>query len=270
MIYIYALIPSKGSVKEIGYIGIAEDLTQRLSQHRCSNEDTAKGQWIKSLRANSQTVDMIVIDRAETRIEAHILENAWILFARRSGWPITNGTSPGQHRDLFAPGFDAAAEIKRITMSHKGEVDRYRSDIQKAQYDANIAILNTKLEAERQARIEAKRRFDFVVNALAKLYVVGMIFLAWSFYTKVSGLYLQSLFAILGILMVGTADMVFKFFMGNIPIYRLDVPEVLTVKSAWLMFYNWWRSLNGTEKLVIAQMIKFVFVYPWLLPMSTQ
>ena len=101
MVHIYALVETGKAIGEVRYIGITGNPIKRLTQHRQSTENNDKGRWVSALRDNGKTVDMILLDTAISRDEAHIRENAWILFARTRGWSLTNSTDPGNHRAIL-------------------------------------------------------------------------------------------------------------------------------------------------------------------------
>lgn len=125
MIHIYGLIEKGKDINQIGYIGLSEKTKGRLQQHRTCVEDTEKGHWIASLRKDGKTVEMILLDSAKDRNEAHIKENAWIIFAKSRGWPITNGTSPGEHRALLETEIrtiEDAIALMRKELNAKDEV----------------------------------------------------------------------------------------------------------------------------------------------------
>jgi len=103
MVHIYALVETGKDIGEVRYIGITSNPIIRLTQHRQSTENNDKGKWVSALRDEGKTVDMILLDTATSRDEAHIKENAWILFARTRGWSLTNSTDPGEHRAILEP-----------------------------------------------------------------------------------------------------------------------------------------------------------------------
>jgi hypothetical protein len=102
MIYIYGLYESGQTVSDIRYIGQSVNPQSRLGDHRCDDACTTKAEWIRSLRKNNKTVNMIILDSATDKAQANAKENAWILFGKRCGWTLVNGTSPGGHRDIFS------------------------------------------------------------------------------------------------------------------------------------------------------------------------
>lgn len=93
-IYIYGLIGRNVAVKGIRYIGITDNPEYRLSSHRKASETTDKAAWVSDLALSGDTVDMIILDQAETRNEARKLEASWIKFAEERGWELTNTIRP--------------------------------------------------------------------------------------------------------------------------------------------------------------------------------
>ncbi len=138
MIHIYGLVESGKQVGQIRYIGITTDPTQRLHQHRTAKEDTDKGRWIANLRKSGKNVDMVLLDSAATRDDAHVKENAWILFARSRGWSITNGTNPGEHRALL-----------------EGEISNIETAISTV---SKVLVENASIKADMLYKLEVERK----------------------------------------------------------------------------------------------------------------
>ncbi len=94
MIYIYGLIDRSAEVKGIRYIGLTSNPQSRLTAHRESTEATTKAAWINELALSGSTVDMVILDQAESREDAHRLEASWIKFAESRCWELTNTIRP--------------------------------------------------------------------------------------------------------------------------------------------------------------------------------
>lgn len=94
MIYIYGLVDRSAEVKGIRYIGLTSNPQSRLTAHRESTESTTKAVWINELALSGRTVDMVILDQAESREDAHRLEASWIKFAESRGWELTNTIRP--------------------------------------------------------------------------------------------------------------------------------------------------------------------------------
>jgi len=93
--YIYGLIdPTDHKIK---YIGRTSRLYQRWQQHVEEVEPTVKGEWIIRLRAAGITPTLLILDQVEHGATGDI-ENWWIEFGRRMGWPLTNSTSSQAHK----------------------------------------------------------------------------------------------------------------------------------------------------------------------------
>lgn len=122
---IYALIDPR--TRQIRYVGQSSDPERRYQQHINAAEDTPKGVWIQELRAMDQLPDFILIDECEDA-EAFYLENWWILIGKRQGWPLTNGTNPGEWRaqEDFKQIFDA--HLKAMEAEHKQALEKMETD----------------------------------------------------------------------------------------------------------------------------------------------
>lgn len=94
MIYIYGLIDRSAEVKGIRYIGLTSNPQSRLTSHRESTDATIKAAWINELAVSGSTVDMVILDQAESREDAHRLEASWIKFAESRCWELTNTIRP--------------------------------------------------------------------------------------------------------------------------------------------------------------------------------
>ena len=140
MKYIYALIDPR--TRQIRYVGQSSDPERRYQQHINTVEDAPKGAWIQELRVMDQLPDFILIDECEDT-EAFYLENWWILIGKRQGWPLTNGTNPGEWRaqEDFKQIFDA--HLKAMEAEHKQALEKMETDaIRAARHDELIKWSN--------------------------------------------------------------------------------------------------------------------------------
>jgi len=133
MIYIYGLYNSKEPVTNIRYIGQAQNPLQRLSGHRNHRDGTQRSQWIQSVQDSGGVVSMIVLDTVETKAQAFIKENAWILFAKSLGWELVNGTNPGEHRSTLLPEFISIQDATSVINDLSGEIWRIASEKESVQ-----------------------------------------------------------------------------------------------------------------------------------------
>lgn len=85
--WIYGLIDP--TLHKICYIGRTYQLYDRLEQHVDELASTAKGEWIKRLRAANIRPTLVILDHFEDGASSAI-EQWWIEFGRRAGWPLTN------------------------------------------------------------------------------------------------------------------------------------------------------------------------------------
>lgn len=93
--YIYGLVdPTDHKIK---YIGRTGHLYQRWQQHVEEIAPTVKGEWIMRLRASGIEPTIIILDQIENG-DVGDIENWWIEFGRRMGWPLTNSTSSLAHK----------------------------------------------------------------------------------------------------------------------------------------------------------------------------
>ncbi len=125
MKYIYGLVDPRN--RQICYVGQSNDPERRFHQHISTIEETPKGVWIQELRTINALPEFILIDECEDG-EAYYLENWWILVGRRQGWPLTNGTNPGEWRaqDDFKQLFDE--HLKAMEAQHKRTLEQMETD----------------------------------------------------------------------------------------------------------------------------------------------
>lgn len=89
--HIYALIDP--DTQQIRYIGKTQNPKQRLAKHLNDKKDTAKCQWVQSLRAQGKKPEMILLDNCEWTTSL-VLEAAWIQTLSEDGFPLTNKKYP--------------------------------------------------------------------------------------------------------------------------------------------------------------------------------
>jgi GIY-YIG catalytic domain len=166
MIYIYGLYNSKEQVTDIRYIGQAQTPTLRLSGHRNSKDGTQRSQWIHAVQDSGGTIAMVILDSAEDKAQAHIKENAWILFGKSLGWQLVNGTDPGEHRSLLAPQFaqvqNAAQvidDLHNALDAERNELIAERSKLQAKHHEVVLQKESTEL-ATLEANVLADRMHD--------------------------------------------------------------------------------------------------------------
>ena len=125
MKHIYGLVDPRD--RQIKYVGQSNDPERRYQQHINAIEDTAKGIWIQGLRTIGQLPEFILIDKCPDE-DAFYLENWWILVGRRQGWPLTNGTNPGEWRaqEDFKQIFDS--HLKAMEVEHKRTLEALETD----------------------------------------------------------------------------------------------------------------------------------------------
>lgn len=172
-VYVYGLIENGRSVSEFRYVGIAESPKQRLAQHRATNEETDKGEWIAGLRSENRTVDMVILGEVEDRESAHAIENAWIIFGRKRGWQLTNSTNPSDYRDILSPDFgqlvDAAADLESMRQYIRASDEEHRRQLlliaenHKVEMDS---VTNEHHNRLQMAITEYKRQIDEANNKL--------------------------------------------------------------------------------------------------------
>lgn len=224
MIYIYGLVESGKSVGQIRYIGITTDPDQRLYQHRFAKEDTDKGRWIAELRKLGKSVNMIVLDSATLRDEAHIKENAWILFARSHGWALTNGTTPGEHRAFLE------AEIAGIE-----DVVSMVDKLMQENAAIKASMLN-EIEVERQRHIAQQKLVDahfskwYQFAVAVTLGIAAAFTLAWalhgySYQDAVSrlGVIEATTFLIGMIIVYPSIALALWFLIKDVPLYKRGI-----------------------------------------------
>lgn len=88
MIYIYGLIDPL--TNQISYVGQSNDPFRRWEEH-CSGDNTLKGEWVRRLKASGITPVVVILDHVHGG-DPFLVENWWIEFGRRMGWPLTNST----------------------------------------------------------------------------------------------------------------------------------------------------------------------------------
>lgn len=130
MIYIYGLHVIGEPVTDIRYVGQSATPSSRLSNHRSDKSDTAKVQWITTVRQAGQDIGMIILDTAQTKDLASAKENAWIIFGRKLGWQLVNGTNPGDHRDFISGEMSIAESALAYANNLAEQVKQMTDDVQ--------------------------------------------------------------------------------------------------------------------------------------------
>lgn len=95
MKYIYALVDPRD--KRIRYIGQTDNLSRRLQEHSKDIAGTVKVRWLAELKALGLVPAVIILGEHDGDYVSY-WENWWIVLGRRQGWPLTNGTNPGEWR----------------------------------------------------------------------------------------------------------------------------------------------------------------------------
>lgn len=168
MIYIYGLCRDGDEISDIRYIGQTNNPKARLAGHRNDKGYTRKARWIKSLRKNGHTVNMVILDSAESRAEANAIENAWILLVQRRGWNLVNSTSPGSHRDMFSPDMsmveqamlqveEYAEQLSQANKDYEVRLDQLREDYTIRLNLAGKAISDLQLVHKQKAELAQKK-----------------------------------------------------------------------------------------------------------------
>jgi hypothetical protein len=89
---IYALIDP--ITKKIRYIGKSERGLERPPEHwaasHLAKDNTHKGRWIKQVIRNGYIPDVAILEIVDDLSRINIIEDEWINFGRRKGWPLTN------------------------------------------------------------------------------------------------------------------------------------------------------------------------------------
>ena len=101
--------------REWRYVGKTEQPNVRFKNHCNEKSDTHRSHWIQSLIRRGRKPRMKIIAEVPTWANWKDCERMWIDYARRSGWPLTNGTEGGD-------GVIATAEVReKISKSRKGQ-----------------------------------------------------------------------------------------------------------------------------------------------------
>lgn len=206
MVYIYGLVSSKDEVGTVGYIGITQNPTERLSQHRADNGSTSKAAWISGLRDAGATVDMVILDAAEDRESAFVKENAWILFGKSRQWPLTNGTSQGERRAILNGEFSRLEDVSIYVAGVEDELTAEK---------AFAARLNDSLTHSLEKEVGYKHDIERIVSCFEQSENQGR-----TFHDSARRLYRTSL--VLSLLIIDTIMAVIAY-MSLVDQYRIDV-----------------------------------------------
>jgi hypothetical protein len=147
-IFIYGLYESDQPVANIRYIGQAVNPRSRLTSHRNDKASTPKTEWIKGVQCLGRTINMVILDTADGRAQAHAKENAWILFAQRLGWNLVNGTKPGERRDLISSDMSMAEEAMMQVAQYAEQLSQMSNlvDVTERAYKEKICGLSEQVE----------------------------------------------------------------------------------------------------------------------------
>lgn len=115
-VYIYGLVEHDAPIKGVRYIGITNNLDNRLMSHLDSSESTDKALWVNGVKGNGDTVDMVILDSADTRKDALVKEAAWIRFAEDRDWDLTNTSRPASSSLALVADIKIDEESWRATM----------------------------------------------------------------------------------------------------------------------------------------------------------
>jgi len=224
VIHIYGLVERGKDVTHIGYIGLTENPKKRLSSHRISIEDTPKGKWIASLRASGKTVEMILLDSAETREDAHTKENAWIIFAKSRCWPVTNGTEPGTHRALLDSEIrsieDVVAAMNQIRAETEIATGALRDEIAKTKNEFEYSIERMDNHFSRLYKIATGVALG--IPAVILSYVAFGIF-SFEKIAEKGGIFEAVSFTVMSIVAYPILAFTVWLFLKDVPFYRPGV-----------------------------------------------
>lgn len=117
--FVYRLSSPENNV--VKYIGITKDLSVRYRKHITqTSKRTLKNNWIKSLLKRGVKPVMTVIDGAETREEANILEKYWIIKHKDWGFDLKNMTNGGDGGDTMSGRKLTPEQCLKISQRNKG------------------------------------------------------------------------------------------------------------------------------------------------------
>lgn len=172
--YIYGLkCPLR---RKIMYIGKSTKPEKRFSQHlggAARGEYTHKTAiWLNELRKRGLTPELVILEEVPGLTTWQAAEKAWILLARKKGWPLTNSTSGGQGLDYIDPADDAAYRKKLSDVMtelwnrpERREEARQRSlnawadpDVKKARIATTVEVQN---RPEHKAKLAISKREMF-------------------------------------------------------------------------------------------------------------
>lgn len=149
MIYIYGLHELGEPVTHIRYIGQTINPKSRLISHWNDKSSTAKTAWIGSLHQAGKSIGMVILDSAEDSLSANAKENAWILFVQKCGWDLTNGTNPGEHRDMFSSDMSIVEQAMMQVEDYAYQLDQVGKN-----HEAHLS----KMQKEHTARLALARK----------------------------------------------------------------------------------------------------------------
>jgi len=276
---IYGLYNSKELITHIRYIGQAKDPVKRLISHRFTKDGTQRSQWIQSVQDSDGVVSMIILDSTETREDAFVKENAWILFGKSLGWQLVNGTTPGEHRSLLAPEFamirDAAQAIGLLSDALRAEKEKADTDHRELQIErystiahreaAEFASLEAGVLADRMHEIESMLTRvnldkDIMLGRWYRAYLFTTLILLASMFsimllmdfrmgndTSVAGRIEAYAILVTDIFMPFCFAWIGWLWFGMLPFHRLSILD--PNKDLYDCFVEWEQSLNPGEKI---------------------
>jgi predicted GIY-YIG superfamily endonuclease len=249
VISIYGLVERGKDINHIRYIGLTQDPAVRLSSHRSTVENTEKGKWIAGLRDQNRTIEMILLDSADTKEDAHVKENAWIIFARSRGWPITNGTDPGEHRAILDPEVRSIEDVVSSMIQLKADMES-RIDNLRNEMSADANRLQSRLS---EIDTHFNRWYRFILGLVLTTVALTLSYLAvrnFSYYLLVAdlgvlgaGVMLVAHFCVYPLLLF-----TLWFFIKDVPLYK---PGVGTS--------SWFQSLEDYQLSSLSALKRIFF-----------
>ena len=93
-LYIYGLIDPR--TEEIRYIGVTNNLTRRIREHKGDISHTHKSYWIQELQREGLIPIIVTLEMTSSHKDWEEVERRWIAYGREQGWPLTNLTDGGE------------------------------------------------------------------------------------------------------------------------------------------------------------------------------
>lgn len=151
MKYIYALVDPR--TRMIHYVGQAYDVDSRYTQHMSDAAKTTKVAWLTELKKMGAQPGLHILQQCEDSEVNHI-ENWWIALGRRQGWPLTNGTNPGEWRfkDDFTQIYsehlvqmesDYKQKLDDLERLQRAEINAQRKKIERLELESILSAVKT-------------------------------------------------------------------------------------------------------------------------------